>query len=418
VNWISPACFFIFTVLVASALFRNADLFSPARIFTAIWSLAIGLANLKYSFFQREWSAFGWLNILIGVSSMLLGFLIAYVMFLDRPAHPIRAIRARLSANFLDERRLFYSITILTVLYAVGLAVETAAADGLPLMSGNPDRSRIDFGLWGVHLFVTTMPTILLLATEYVLVFRKSASAWRTSVVWLCSVVVFISFAFLLQRFGYIMWVVPTIVFVYYATGRIRLRHLIFSGALLLGFLQLLQTVRVARYVENYSYVISRLSFPRTYAMFAEPYMYIVMNLENFARSVDQWSSYSFGYFTFDFLMAITGLKHPLAGEFGFVERPFLISGFNTFSFLMPFYQDFGVFGVAGIPLLLGVVIGYSYHRMRSHPTITGLVAYGLCVYLLLISFFIHALGMLTVFSNVVLLLSLNAFFLEKRVKA
>ncbi|MGA2624697.1 MAG: O-antigen polymerase [Bacteroidota bacterium] len=394
---------------------RSVDVFAPYRVFGITWSLAIGLADLKFSYYQHDWSAFSWLVLLTGVFSMMLGFFIVGVAFLDRPILTITQLRKRLSQEQISERRLFWAIILLSVLYGVSLLVEAVIAGGLPAFVARPDRARVDFGVFGIHLFVTMMPSILLLGVQYLVLFWKNISGFRKSLILAVCLIVFISFSFLLQRFSFVMWVVPTFVFVYYMTGKFRFRHILLLGGIVLGFFQVLMSIRITGYVENYIYVISRMKFPVKYAFLAEPYMYITMNLENFARSVELWKSYSFGYFSFDFLMALSGLKHPLAKEFGLVERPFLISGYNTFSFLMPFYQDFGVLGVAMIPLCLGSGIGYIYHVMRRNPTLANVTIYGFGVYILVISFFIHALGMLTTFSNLVLLLFVYYFVLKDR---
>jgi len=405
---LSPASIIGFSIclyLIATAFLRGVDVFAPYRVFGIIWSLAIGLADLKFSYFQHDWSAYSWLVLLTGVSSMMLGFLFVGVAFLDRPMLAFSELRRRLGQEQISEPKLLWVIILLSTMYAVSLVVEIIIAGGLPAFAARPDRARVEFGVFGIHLFVTTMPTILLLGVQYLVIFWRKISGFRKSLILIVCLTVFFSFSFLLQRFGYVMWAVPTLVFIYYATGKIKFRHILMFGGILLVFFQILQSVRVTGYVENYIYVISKMKFPVRYAFFAEPYMYITMNLENFARSVDRLTSYSYGYFSFDFIMALSGLKHPLAQEFGFVERPFLISGYNTFSFLMPFYQDFGVLGVAMLPLCLGGGIGYVYHAMRRNPTLANVTMYGIGVYVLVISFFIHALGMLTTFSNLILLI-------------
>lgn len=402
-------------LLVTTAFLRRADVFAPYRVFGFIWSLAIGLADFKFSYFQHEWSTYSWLVLLIGVSSMMLGFFIVAVFFLNQPMLSFSEQRRRIVKASVSEERFFWTIVTLSLLYVVGLFLELLFAGNFPAFAASPDRARIEFGVFGIHLFVTTMPTILLLGTQYFVLFWKESPGIRKSVLVILCVFVFFSFALLLQRFGYVMWAVPSLCFVYYATNRIKFKHLVLSGVGLFGFLQVLQSIRVARYVEHYTYVISRMRFPKTYAVLTEPYMYIVMNLENFARLVEQWTSYTYGYFTFDFLMALAGLKHPLAKEFGLVERPFLISGYNTFSFLTPYYQDFGVIGVALIPFFLAIGIGFIYQTMRRRPTIANVTMYSFSVYLLVISFFIHALGMLTAFSNVCLLALVHHVLLPSR---
>lgn len=186
--------------------------------------------------------------------------------------------------------------------------------------------------------------------------------------------------------------------FVYYSTKLLTVRNVAITVGIIVLLFYLTLQIREARYAENFIYVISDLKFSKTYAMFAGPYMYIVMNLENFARVVDNLSQYTYGYYSFDFLLAISGLKHPLAEYFGLQERIYLNSSFNTFPYFYPYYRDFGLLGVFIIPLSLGVVVGGIYMSMKRSPTVFNTSIYSFCVFFMTISFFTNPLTMLNTF--------------------
>ena len=137
------------------------------------------------------------------------------------------------------------------------------------------------------------------------------------------------------------------------------------------------------------------MKFPKEYAFFTEPYMYFVMNLENFARAVHQLDYHTYGYYTFDFITAMTGLKYWVYNYFNMNRLPYLISNYNTYSAFWSFYYDFGVIGLALIPLVLGLGTGLLYYRMRSGPSIKNVTAYGVMVFVILISFFVFPLSFL-----------------------
>ncbi|MFN0158894.1 MAG: O-antigen polymerase, partial [Bacteroidota bacterium] len=124
------------------------------------------------------------------------------------------------------------------------------------------------------------------------------------------------------------------------------------------------------------------------YAMLTEPYMYMVMNLENFARSVSLSDHHTYGYFTFDFITAITGIKYWVLDYFNLERTPYINSSYNTYTAFWWFYSDFGVIGLAIIPMLLGLVIGLLYYRMRTRPTLKNVTAYGVMVFVIVISYF------------------------------
>jgi hypothetical protein len=49
---------------------------------------------------------------------------------------------------------------------------------------------------------------------------------------------------------------------------------------------------------------------------------------------------------------------------------------------------DFGVIGLALIPLILGFSSGLLYYRMRGGPTIKNVTAYGVMVFVIFFTFF------------------------------
>jgi oligosaccharide repeat unit polymerase len=121
--------------------------------------------------------------------------------------------------------------------------------------------------------------------------------------------------------------------------------------------------------------------------------MYVVMNLENFSHATDHLEHYTYGYFTLDFVTAIAGLKYWVLEYFGLDRMPFLFSSYNTYTAFWWFYSDFGVVGLAVIPLLLGFGAGALYYRMRQAPTIRRVTAYSVMVFVTAISFFVFPMA-------------------------
>jgi len=401
-------CFLISLAVVVSWLRDRADIFSPARTFVLVWSVSIGLAGLKLSDYQATWSSYAWIVLSIGLASFLVGFWIVYALHLGTPLLPVEEIRKRFSNSTIDQRRLFRVIVVLFVGYLLCYIAEVQLEGYLPIFSAHPDRARIEFGVFGLHLVVTTMPAILFLIVEYITLIKGYAG--RKVFFGIVFFVAFVSFFFLLQRFAFVVWILLTIPFLYYTSRIMKFKYVLFAGTVFLALLIYLESFRVAQYVQNYIYVISRMRYSGAYAVMTEPYMYVVMNLENFARGVEKLDFFTWGLFSADFLMALTGLKHWLREYFSLVERPFLVSGYNTFPFLWQYYYDFGVVGVAMIPLLLGFLIGHIYCLVRSRPSLMILSVYSTCFFFLVISFFTNALTMLSTVFNMVLLVVIHIY--------
>lgn len=408
----SIVSFLILFITVISLFVRGSDPFSPARVFIITWSIAIGLADLKLSGFQSQWSLVGWIVLLTGVLSLLLGLFVQFVINIDKPVLDVPAIRQRFSVVFLNEHRLFGAIVIVWLMYLLSFGVETVIVGGLPIFSSFPEKARVEFGVFGLGLIVGLMPAILFLCVEYLVLVRLNFT--KKAVVVIAFLTTAVTFLALLQRFSFVVWALTTLCFLFYVSRFVRLKNLVISGSIFAGSFAYMMSFRLARFVQNYLYVVSKMHFSVKYAAFTEPYMYIVMNLENFVRGVDKLHRFTYGYYTTDFLMALTGLKHWMAEYFYLVERPFLISGYNTFSFFWPYYYDFGIIGVVLIPFVLGFIIGSVYFRLRRNPSLLGVTLYANAFAFLIISFFTNILTSLAAASNIVLL-TLIQLFISKR---
>jgi oligosaccharide repeat unit polymerase len=167
-------------------------------------------------------------------------------------------------------------------------------------------------------------------------------------------------------------------------------------------------TIRTSKAIVNFLYYGARMKYSVKYAFLTEPYMYVSMNLENFANAVNKLDGHTYGYYTFDFILALTGLKHWLGEYLKIGEFPHLLSGsYNTYTMFFAYYRDFGIIGVCIIPFALGVIVSSQYYRLRRKPDIAGVCAYGVFVYVIIFSFFIPMLSWLHfVFNFAVILLA------------
>lgn len=134
---------------------------------------------------------------------------------------------------------------------------------------------------------------------------------------------------------------------------------------------------------------------PPYLAFLTEPYMYTVMNLEMFARSLERIDQFTYGYYTFDFVTALTGLKHWMSGYFDLTEYPYLYSGFNTYTAFWTYYRDFGPLGLFSISFLGGCGLSHIYYSMRKKPRYLSLTGYCIAVYLMVLSLVNSQIGFL-----------------------
>lgn len=390
-SWVSVICFGICLGIILSMFRRGADPFSPARVFGFVWSLSIALADLKLSALQHIWNLDSWVLLLTGISAFLVGTFIAYVLYLRRELVPIPAMRELLKQEQMHETRLFWLVCLSIVVYSGSYLANFLAKGWLPIEAAEKHISRVDFNITGLSFLIYIVPSILFFIVLYFLKFpgKKSRKIFLT----VMFLIVLGSFLLFVSRFQIIIVFVICVTFFYYATPYIRPR----TGAILFliatAFFYWISSLRSSHVVATLLYSMSKMRFSKDYAFITEPYMYFVMNLENFARAVNRLDHHTYGYYTFDFVTAIAGLKYWVYEYFSMDRLPYLVSGYNTYSAFWSFFYDFGVVGLGVIPWVLGFGTGLLYYRMRSRPSIKNVTAYGIMVFVVFFSFFVFPLS-------------------------
>jgi oligosaccharide repeat unit polymerase len=157
------------------------------------------------------------------------------------------------------------------------------------------------------------------------------------------------------------------------------------------------------------------MKFPREYAFFSEPYMYISMNLENMVRAVEKLEYFSYGLMTFEWAYALFGIKHWMTDYFNIIPRPFIISGYNTYPFHWYYYYDFGLLGIVIFSLLTGFLIGVVYYKMRLTASPKWIALYSIGLGFIVISFFTNPFTMLNFAVSFSLLWLIHHFFIKGR---
>ncbi len=377
-----------FILWILTLFSKNNDLFSPVRIFTLIWIIVLFLAQLKLSYFQVEWTTFSWYIVLLSLSAFLLGNFVVYSMNFLHSVHTLNESRSILMKyESIDERRLYFWILILFLVYFVSYITIWMVVGYIPAFTAHPNFTRVGWGLFGVGLFIHLTPIILYLVVVYWLKFKNTL---RKIILLMVALITFGSFFLLYQRFSLVLGIVMSIIYIYYGTLKFTFKNFLLLVIPLILIIFGLSTLRESELFIYYLHYTSNMKTSLKYAAFTEPYMYLVMSVENFANAVEKLESHTYGLYTFDFLTAITGLKHSLKEYFFISDFPHLLSPFfNTYTTFFIFYRDFGVLGSFFIPFLLGFIISIFYYRMKYIPNLHTISVYGLFVIILLFSFFI-----------------------------
>jgi len=398
-NVISFISFLIFIVILISLTRPNSDLLSPGKMFSLVWFLVIGVTNLKLSMLQKSWATEVWIQILIGPVAFMVGILFTYVINFDKKTWSNLSLKKNLDLLKINYSRLFVVIIILFILFAVSYFIIALKAGTIPILAEKPWIIRRNFTMFGIGLFLHNVFLIVLLSGIYI-IFVKNKK-FNKVLLFFVSFLSVLLYSATLQRYQIIFSIFIIFVLLYYTTNRINYKSIVILGLFIIGFFYLISSFRLGELALFIIYKISKMKFSPEYAVFTEPYMYIAMNLENFAHSIQKSEYFTFGYYTFDFITAITGLKHWIQEYFFLIDNPYLISkSYNTYSAFWTFFRDFGILGIFFIPFLGGLGIGALYYSFKIKPTIKKLALYGMFLFAVIFSFFNSIIGFLWFFYN------------------
>ncbi len=399
---ISIICLSGFLILFLSLFKKGTDIFSPARLFLLVWLLAIGLADLKLSRYQQEWSTFSWIMLILPLVSMLSGIFIVYVLNVDKKIHHVIEIRSLLNEKKIDFEKLFRFIIYLFIAYIVSYVISFLVIGFLPLFTKYPGVARNDWGLFGFGLFIQAFPSISYLIVIYFILNKNNRNRIISSLILF---ITFVTYAFLLQRYYIVFAIIITVVSLYYLTNYLRTRNVLIIIIITLAIVFSMTLIRLSGTIVNYLYYLSDMRYEIDYAIFTEPYMYITMNLENFSNAVANMDQFTYGVFTFDFIFALTGIKHNLIEYLGLTRYPFLITNnYNTYTMFFVYYWDFGIFGLGIIPFLLGMSFSKIYYKMKTNPTLNSVAIYSIVAFVIIFSFFVPIVTFLHFVFNLVLI--------------
>jgi len=393
---------FIVCIGIFFSFFRtNSDLLSPGKIFSLVWCLVIGVTNLKLSFLQKSWPTDVWIQILIGPVAFMVGILFSYLINFDKKIWTNLSLKENLNIFKLNYSKLFVITIILFILFIVSYFIITLKAGTIPILAKKPWIVRRNFTMFGIGLFLHNVFLIVVLSCIYI-IFEKNKKIKKIFIFFLALISV-LMYSATLQRYQVIFSIFLVFVLLYYTTYKINLKSVIIIGLFIIGFFFLISSFRLGELALYILYKISKMKFSPDYAIFTEPYMYIAMNLENFAHSIQKIDHFTFGFYSFDFFTALTGLKHWIKEYYFLIDDPYLISqSYNTYSAFWTFFRDFGILGVFFIPFGGGLGIGALYYSFKINPTIKKLVLYGMFLFAAIFSFFNSVVGFLWFFYNLI----------------
>jgi len=376
-----------------------------------LWLFVIGITNLNWSFLQNEWSLYMWVVLLSGLLAFLLGSFCIYVLYFPAAQIP-HQLNYRQLIQQIDIKRFETSIVILFGLYLIAYIIEYKIVGFLPVFTDEPSTTRLEFNIFGIHLFVNSVLAVIVLITEYLVIVKPGR---RKRIFFLVlALILLVSYFFLMNRLYYLLMIISLLVITHYSVKKITIKKVGIFATIFITIFFAVASIRLVQYAENFLFIVSEMNISPNYSFVAGPYMYISMNLENLNVGVNNLGNYNYGLFSFDFLLALIRGQDYLR-ELVIQNSVFQASRpFTTFPYMWSYYRDFGYGGVTLFSFLWGILFSSTYWRMRTRPTPTNMIMYCLFITVVILSFFTNLISRLNFIFNILLVLSTHLYIKKK----
>ncbi len=404
---------FLLLFLLFTFLIKRSDYLSPARLFSLVWIVVLGLCTLKLSRYQYGWSWYSWTVITITIISFLLGSYVVYTLNFGKNTYSIDTIRKLHSYYYKLDTNTLLKVTILLFLtYVISYFIIYSVRGFLPAFSTRPELNRATWGLFGIGLFIHLAPVIIFLSLVYILCYKGLS---KKIIFYLMLLITIISFIFLQQRFSIVIGIILVINYLYYGTKKINFKNVFLFIISITIIIYGISAFREGKLFIHYMHFLSKMKYSPDYALFTEPYMYLVMNVENFAYAVEKIEYHTYGVYSFDFLIALSGLKHLLKEYYMITDFPALRTFmYNTYTMFFVYYRDFGLLGSFIFPFILGFTISHFYYKMKYYPNFHTISLYGTFVIGIIFSYFIPLFSWLHFVFNIFVIYFISKYLQRK----
>ncbi len=380
-DWLSGLALLMAAVwLYGSDWRRTKNLIHLRGIFSLFWVGGEGLACLKLSHLQTDWTLMTWICFFLAY----VGFWIVFEI-LSRVYGDGSNGYGRWRSFEADSVPVFRMICVLTVVSLAAFLLEAFVLGYVPFLVRGVPHAYSEFHLTGVHYVTVSCVLVPSLAVLYFHTSKGRGGEGRLITVGLLSLIALVIPILCVSRYQFVFAVVLA------AITCISLQKS-FQPLYLVGLLvivvpvYLLLTVARSHDVE-YLNGIFEMKYAQLPIVFSQPYMYIANNYDNFNCLVEALGSHSLGLKGLFPLWALTGLKFFFPQLINFpiyVDKAEL----TTLTMFYDAYYDFGWIGVLLFSAVLGFVSYLLVIKLREMRNPLGYLLYAQVAVYLMLSFF------------------------------
>ena len=384
-------------VLMAAAVWlyvsdyrKSRNLIHLRGLFSLFWVGGQGIACLKLSELQTDWTIVTWICFALALIGFWGTFEVLSRYFGDGHDSSFGR-RRRFRAN---PKPIMACMVIVTALSLSAFLYEAYRLEFIPLLVRGVPHAYSEFHVTGVHYF--TVSCVLVPALSVLYIYARTGNHGSLSLGNWGSVIV-INFVALLipllcvSRFQIIFAVVLAMFVLILLLQDARESRMLLFGIIGIAFVLLVAAylmLSVARSHDvEYLNGIFEMKNRNMPIFITQPYMYIANNYENFNCLVEALPKFSLGIRGLFPLWALTGLKFLVPS---LIYYPIYVNKeeLTTLTMFYDSYYDFGIPGVLVFSCALGVVAYVLAIKIKELDNPMGYLVYAQIAIYLMLSFF------------------------------
>lgn len=378
--------------------FGKDDIFNPIALFSLVWLGGIALASMQLTTEQYDWKPYTWLNMIIIYLFFILGYFNVKKYF-EKNNKKFTKIKNNIE---IDEGKLYIIIVGVLCISYLSFFIEAYNLKFIPLFSDNMS-AYIDFHYLFLHYF-----TLLIALVPGLTIVYKSLGGKKS--IWWINLVSLIMPVLLVSRQTVLFQLILIIITFNYCIKKIKIEYLFIISAVGLILFSLASNLRQ----QNVDYIYQVANFKsENKTLLAQPYLYVSMNFENLRNAIENSKELHGGVYTLSPFIELFNLGNI----FKYKAESFLTNQyFNTSTFALPYYLDFGIIGMIFGGYITGLISSLIYFIFSKVKNV-GTVLYSIICYCIVFTFFVNFFINLNVIFDVFVLISIIVLTIKRNVR-
>lgn len=386
---LSGGILIVMGIVTAIYYCRKSRKLTDFRVLLALsWLMGEGIAALKLSNLQSEWTLTTW----FAFGGFFLCFLLSFEWTEKKKIKLIKQEILQKLTSACEEKeipnRLYHSILIVCGISFAAFVFEAVVLGYIPLFSTSEEQTYGMFHISGVHYF--TVSCMLTHSLTLIYVLENKEAAWKRKISLIIVNLISLSIPIMcVSKFQFLLTVLLPIFIFLQMNQKINWKRFLPQIAAAVVLIGIILTILVMRrnYESGYLQSVFEMKNSDMPVIIQYIYIYIANNFDNFNCLTEQLPKFTMGMRMLFPVFALTGLKFVIPQ---LVAYPIYVTKeeLTTLTIIYDAYYDFGLIGVFLFGLFLGMICAMINEWSKSRKSPYAQLFYALTAVCISLAFF------------------------------